>query len=248
MLKNIFKLMVLGIILQPAITYACVDGDVAVMQLDRDYAGIASLPIASYLGLDDSCNGRHLNSIVMTASSSAGPGMATLIVNGIPVGPTQTIGAVVAPYEFKLDPIENVLGQDIQTMEIRLSGDFHIASLQANLADVPPPWSDWGTLLGTTPLIGCNDVTTTILVPADAGPYSRVLFVARESDFYVEGVTVNFVDGSQSMYGSVTIPKDQARRVDNDDCNPMSSIVIVGHGSNCHKAKLEVRAMDVENR
>lgn len=244
--------------LGPVIGSACVDGNTAERTIDRNYAGITAFPVARHLGLDDSCNGRRLLKIKMWASSSAGSGMATLIVNGRPQGVTQTLDDEVRLYEFPLDLDYNVIGTHVGTsdMEIRLSGDFYIQKVEARLGslhddDDDDVWDNYGILLGKTENMGEDVVKTTIEIDQDANPLNKLVFIARKNPVSLHRVTVYFGDGTIKNYGPAEILKNEAARIDNEDCKVITKLVIKAHHAkdcDCGNAVLEVRGVQPEDQ
>jgi hypothetical protein len=230
---------------------ACVEGEVASRDLQRNYAGITSLPIARYMHLDDSCNGRRLTKVTLWASSSAGPGLATLIVNGSPVGPSQAIGPELAGYEFPLDPDYNHLGSEVWSMEIRLSGTFYVdrveGSLDVDTGNNPAPdyWTENSTFFASTPLVDSKLHKT--FVDMSENPqqgFTRIVFVAREADFSLAYVRVNFADRTHRIYGPGEITKNQAAKINIGSDQVVVSMVIVGNARWAKTmSRLEVRGM-----
>jgi hypothetical protein len=194
---------------------AYVEGNIISRELKREYSGITALPIARYLGLDESCNGRRLNKIILEASSSAGPGLATLIVNGIPVGVTKEISSDLKSYEFPLDPDYNYLGQHILNMEIRLSGDFYIEHIEARLADTTEaqddPWEMYPIKIGKTDEIGSELKSTVFQIAPEDSHLSRVLFIAQKNDFFIHRVIVQLSDGHKKSIWSCRYRKGHCK-------------------------------------
>lgn len=232
-------------LLSPLAGFACVEGSHTERILDREYSGITALPVARYLNLDDSCHGRRLFKITLWASSTRGYGMATLLVNGLPVGVSRTIGSTLEQVEFKLDPDFNFLGVHVRSIEIRLSGDFYIDRVQGTLSPVPDPWAEYCVYLGKSVAMGPDLTTSVLRISLEANPIKSLLFIAHREKVSLHRVYVYFADGTHRVYGPAYVDKGQAVRIDNIDCKTITRVVIEAYRvstCDCEKAFVEVRA------
>lgn len=244
--------------LGPVMGSACVDGNTVERTIDRNYSSQISpvaFPVARHLGLGDSCYGRRLITIKMWASTSGGAGLATLLVNGRPVGVTQKLDSEVKLYEFPLDLDYNYMGVHLNmaTMEIRLAGDFYVSKIAANL-DYPEgtddvlqdPWANYGVLLGQSPNINQDLLSSVFEINQVENPFNMLVFVARNASIEVERAVVHFADGTHKVYGRTLIPEGEARRIDNEDCKLITKVVIkaqTAQNCDCSTGHLELRGV-----
>lgn len=245
MFKITIPLALLITVLCPLAGRACPQSNNPQQVLNQDYPGITAFNAAAYLGIDDACSGRRLYNIILSASSSGGPGLATLIVNGVPVGNSQQVGPQSAVYTFQFDPVFNYVGTDINTFEIRLSGDFHIDYVSATMSDPMDYWETQGFLVGKTALATADTTTTSTLnITSDMYPIARFLFVARQGEFNLNAVVLHFDDGTEQAYGSAIIPNGSAVRIDLADSPLVTSVVVIGNAASPNtSAQIEVRAL-----
>jgi hypothetical protein len=254
MFKNfLVKAAIVGLSASPFFSQACVEGNTAERQIERSYMGLTALPVAQYLGLDSTCDGRRLIKITMWASTSGGPGLATLLINGRPVGITTQITSNVSKFEFPLDIDDNVMGMGTRDMEIRMSGDFYVERLEATLSDAhPDPWANYGFFVGLTPLVGSGELTesTIDVSEEDGADIAHLIFIARHDDFFIKRVKLFLANGDVRKYGPAHIAKNEAARVDLSDCHcdKVTKIVIIGRADDeCDEAQIEVRAKHHED-
>jgi len=245
----------------PVLGSACVEGTYVERTIDRHYSSRVSpvaFPVARHLGLGDSCYGRRLYKVQMWASTSAGAGLATLLVNGRPAGVTQQLDSTVKLYEFPLDLDYNYMGSNLNmaSMEIRLAGDFYVRKVAAVVNDPNEdianndPWANYGILLSQTPIFGQELTKTTFEVRQTEEPFKMLVFVARNASVLVKSAEVYFTDGTHKIYGETLIPEGEARRMDNVDCKIIHRVVINAQTTDscdCSTGYLEFRALYPES-
>ncbi|MEZ4816177.1 MAG: hypothetical protein R3A80_13405 [Bdellovibrionota bacterium] len=234
---NFIKIIAFCAVLAPTLSIACPEGSYTERTIDRNYSSRISpvaFPVARHLGLNESCYGRRLYKIQMWASTSAGAGLATLLVNGRPVGITQKLDSEVKLYEFPLDLDYNFMGMHLNmaSMEIRLAGDFYVSKVSAVLntdEDVEvseDPWSDYGIILGQSQDFVQELTQSTLEIKKEDNPLSMLVFVARKADISIQTIRVYWADGTHQNYGPVVIPSGEARRIDNNDTKEISRVLI----------------------
>lgn len=80
--------------------------------------------------------GKNLKKVVLVASSARGRAQATLLINGMPVGYSQTIPTMKTRLVFDLNGRINVIGQDIKSIQIDIRGRavtlFRVATVLKN--------------------------------------------------------------------------------------------------------------------
>lgn len=251
--KRLFFCATLG----PVLGSACVEGNYVERTIDRHYSSRVSpvaFPVARHLGLGDSCYGRRLYKIQMWASTSAGAGLATLLVNGRPAGVTQQLDSTVKLYEFPLDLDYNYMGSNLNmaSMEIRLAGDFYVSKVAAVVNDPSEdianedPWANYGILLGQSPNLIQEPSKTSFVIQETEGPFNMLVFVARNASVLVKSARVYFADGTHTNYGETLIPEGEARRIDNVDCKIITRVVIKAQTTedcDCSIGHLELRGV-----
>jgi hypothetical protein len=66
--------------------------------------------------------GKNLDKVVLVASSARGRAQATLLINGMPVGYSQTIPTHKQRLVFNLQGRRNIIGQKVKSVEIQIQG------------------------------------------------------------------------------------------------------------------------------
>jgi hypothetical protein len=103
-------------------------------QINRNFRGQNKLKVRQILGMNASYRGMTLKKVIIVGSTAAGRGKATLMINGYEVDQTQ-----VPTYEQRNvllpNPNENIIGEEVRTVQIKLKGNFHVSKLIAVLED-----------------------------------------------------------------------------------------------------------------
>jgi hypothetical protein len=80
--------------------------------------------------------GKNLKKVVLVASSARGRAQATLIINGQPVGYSQTIPTMKTKLVFDLQGRRNIIGQKVKSVQIEIRGRavtlFRVATVLKN--------------------------------------------------------------------------------------------------------------------
>jgi hypothetical protein len=93
--------------------------------INQRFRGQNTLAVRALLGIDQSYRGQRVKAVILTASTAAGQGQAQFVVNDFAVGRPQVVSTRTQEYRFTPGRL-NVIGQDIQTMKIDLSGNFYV--------------------------------------------------------------------------------------------------------------------------
>lgn len=109
------------------------------------FRGNNLIPVRQILGLGGIHNGKKLEFVELTASSSAGRAQALLVINGQNAGLPQIIDNWTSTVRFEVPASMsgNILGRDIQTVELRIVGNVTTQSIAAGViaqgrGPVPP--------------------------------------------------------------------------------------------------------------
>ena len=136
--------------------------------------------------------GKELKKIVLVASSRAGRAKAQLLINGIPVGAEQVIPQTETRLQFQLDRLQrNIVGQDIQRIQIELHGNVQTSRLVAVTADSTPAYSSSVVVPVHRSFLGSQRVSV-----------SQLLGYRSDVDMYaqVESVTI-----TSSGHGAISL-------------------------------------------
>jgi len=101
--------------------------------IDRYMVGENVLKIRQLLGMNKQYNGHQVKKVILFAASDSGRAKAQLMVNGMPAAQRQIIGQYSEKLIFKVDQSQNVLGQDIRKLQIRLKGRIDVEKVVAVL-------------------------------------------------------------------------------------------------------------------
>lgn len=102
------------------------------VQVNQNYRGENLLPVRRLIAnqYPGALQGKQLEKVVLMASSARGRARAQLVINGIETGMTQIVPMSVTRLEFDLPRnLRNVIGQDINTVQIKLVGNVFVEDL-----------------------------------------------------------------------------------------------------------------------
>lgn len=96
--------------------------------INQRFRGVNTLKVRALLGIDQSYRGQRIKSVILTGSTAAGRGQAQLFVNDQMYGRPQVVGTRTRDYFFDLG-FDNVIGQDIMTLQLDLQGNFYVEKI-----------------------------------------------------------------------------------------------------------------------
>lgn len=102
--------------------------------INQRIQGFNTLRVRELLGLGEQFRGRRVEYVVLNASTDFGRGQAQLLINNGSVGIPQLVSTWTQDHFFYPERFRDTLGQDIQTLQLQLNGNFFVNSLSVKLA------------------------------------------------------------------------------------------------------------------
>lgn len=101
--------------------------------IQQNYRGQSTLAVRKLLGLGQAHKGKKITKVIMKAESARGQGQAKLMINGMQVGMSQTVGKWIDTLKFDIPSYAQELGDEIRTLQIQLNGNIYVQSLKAHV-------------------------------------------------------------------------------------------------------------------
>lgn len=101
-------------------------------QLNERLTGQNTLKIKQILNIGQRFRGATLKKVILVAQTDRGRGKATLMINGYHVQQEQ-VGMYKSRITFFPNPNENIIGQEVRTIQIKLKGKFDVTKVVAVL-------------------------------------------------------------------------------------------------------------------
>ncbi|NUM88772.1 MAG: hypothetical protein HUU37_06180 [Bdellovibrionales bacterium] len=108
-------------------------GDYVFQPMHQYLVGANTLALRQILNLGPEMRGRAVEYVVLRARTDAGRGVAQLEINGFRVGHAQQVDTWTRDYFFHVNPSQNRLGEDIQTLQLELQGRFTVEGVGVKL-------------------------------------------------------------------------------------------------------------------
>jgi len=102
--------------------------------INRSLRGENTLRIRQILGINASHKGMTLKKVILVGSTAVGRGKATLIINGYEVDQAQ-VPAYEQRNALMPNPNENIIGDEVRTIQVKLQGRFQVSKLIAVLEE-----------------------------------------------------------------------------------------------------------------
>lgn len=83
--------------------------------------------------------GLKIRDITIVASTEAGQGQATLLLNGQMIEAPKIVARQLSSYTFRVDPFSNVVGQSLRSIELGMQGRFYVEKVIFNIAETSGP-------------------------------------------------------------------------------------------------------------
>lgn len=109
-----------------------IPGQVARKYISQSFRGFETLPLRALMDLDRDYRGMNIAKVVVTGESIYGHSQARLMVNGSQVGHTETFSRYRRDLEFILPNSSDTLGDEIRTLQLDLTGEIYIESIEVH--------------------------------------------------------------------------------------------------------------------